>query len=121
MPSVVRWLVFVIAAIVMLALPASSAAQVRRYPLESAGGLRLHNVAAAPAVLAGKKGLRVTISDDGNRQLQSMTPDQQALFEQLAVIEGLEFSNGVIEVEIAGEPAPGAGRGRAGSSASRSA
>ena len=114
MPSVVRWLAFVIAAIVMLTLPASSAAQVRRYPLQSASGLRLHNVAVAPAVLQKKKGLRVTISDEANRQLQSMTPDQQALFEQLAVIEGLEFSNGVIEVEVAGEPAPGAGAGARG-------
>ena len=105
---------WILAAGVTLALPATSSAQVRRYPLESASGLRLYNVAAAPAVLSGKKGLRVTISDEATRQLQSMTPEQQALFEQLAVIDGLEFANGVIELEIAGEPAAGAGTGARG-------
>ena len=95
-------------------LPAVSAAQVNRYPLESPTGLRLHNVAAAPAVLDGKKGVRLTISGDATRRLQSLTPDQQALFEQLAVIEGLEFANGVIEVEIAGTPGAGAGGGARG-------
>src|SRR5688572_14087273 len=89
---------------VAVALPATSAAQVRRHPLESTSGLRLHNVAAEPAVLDGKKGLRLTISDEAARRLQSMTPEQQALFEELAVIEGLELANGVIEVEIGGAP-----------------
>ncbi len=104
---------FVLTAIA-ITLPAGSSAQVRRFPLESASGLRLHNVAAEPAVLEGKKGLRVAISEDASRRLQSMTPDQQALFEQLAVIEGLEFANGVIEVEIAGAPGPGAAGGARG-------
>jgi len=99
---------------VAVALPATSAAQVRRHPLESTSGLRLHNVAAEPAVLDGKKGLRLTISDEAARRLQSMTPEQQALFEELAVIEGLELANGVIEVEIAGAPAPGASGGARG-------
>jgi hypothetical protein len=49
----------------------------------------LHNVTAEPAVLDGKKGLRLTISEDAVRRLQSMTPERQALFEQLAAIEGL--------------------------------
>jgi hypothetical protein len=43
-----------------------------------------------------------------------MTPEQQALFEELALIEGLELANGVIEVELAGEPVPGAGGGARG-------
>lgn len=99
---------------VALALPAMAMAQSRSYPLESASGLRLHNVTATPAVLEGKKGLRITTSDDATRRLQAMTPDQQALFEQLAVIEGLEFSNGIIELEMAGEPAAGAASGARG-------
>ena len=105
---------WMLAASAALTLAATSAAQVRSYPLESASGLRLHNVAAAPAVLDGKKGVRLTISEDATRRAATMTPEQQALFEQLAVIEGLEFANGVIEVEIAGEPAPGAGSGARG-------
>ena len=105
---------FFILAASALVLSRSASAQERTYPLESAAGLRLHNVAAAPAVLDGKKGLRLTISDEAARRAQSMTPDQQAQMEQLAVIEGPEFANGIIELEMAGEPAPGAGSGARG-------
>jgi hypothetical protein len=77
--------------------------------LESAAGLRLHNVVAEPAVLQGKKGLRITPSEEARRRLQSMTPNEQLLFPQLASIEGLEFANGMIEAEIAGAQAPDAG------------
>jgi hypothetical protein len=44
-----------------------------------------------------------------------MTPEDRARISQLAVIEGLEFSNGVIEAEIAGAPSPGAPEGARGS------
>jgi hypothetical protein len=76
--------------------------------LDSTAGLRLHNVVAEPAVLQGKKGLRITPSEEARRRLQSMTPSDRLLFPQLAAVEGLEFANGVIEAEIAGAPAPGA-------------
>jgi hypothetical protein len=109
-----RLTLFGVIATAALTLPAVSLAQARRYPLESASGLRLHNVAAEPAVLDGKKGLRLTISEEAMRRLQGMTPEEQARFEQLASIEGLEFANGVIEVELAGAPAPGAGGGARG-------
>jgi hypothetical protein len=98
-----------LAAIGMLVLSMAPAAQTKRYPLDSTAGLRLHNVTAEPAVLQGRKGLRVTPSEEARRRLQSMTPDEQLRFPQLASIDGLEFANGVIEAEIAGEPAPGAG------------
>ena len=55
-------------------------------------------------------------SEEARRRLQSMTPDEQLLFPQLASIEGLEFANGVIEAEIAGvavasiRPAPNLNR-----------
>jgi hypothetical protein len=91
-----------------------AARQAKPYSLESAAGLRLHNVAVAPATLEGKKGVRVTISDEARRRFQQMTPDQQARFEQFAVIDGLEFTNGVIEAEIAGAPAPDAPAGARG-------
>jgi hypothetical protein len=106
-----------LAAFAALLLPGgggAASAQARQFPLESAAGLRLHNVTAEPATLDGKQGLRVTISNDAQRRLQQMTPEQQARFEQLVVVEGLEFSNGVIEAEIAGLPAPGAGAGARG-------
>ena len=110
----VRPTLWILSAAVALGPSLTASAQANRYPLESASGLRLHNVAAAPAVLDGKKGVRLTISEDAARRVATMTPEQQALFEQLAVIEGLEFSNGVIEVEIAGAPGPGAGGGARG-------
>jgi hypothetical protein len=113
-------LALTIIATLMVARPAS--AQDRHYPLESADRLRLYNVKAQPATLSDKKGLQVTISEDGVAQLERMTPEQRAQndLEQLAVIEGPDFSSGTIEVEIAGVPGPGAGGARGDSSGSPS-
>jgi hypothetical protein len=101
-------------AIAAVLLPHSLSSQARQYPLESTTGLRLNNVAAEAATLDGKKGVRVTISPDVERQAAAMTPEQRAQIEPLAVIEGTDFSSGVIEAEIAGTPAPGAGEGARG-------
>ncbi|HEV2669793.1 MAG TPA: hypothetical protein VGU74_01775 [Gemmatimonadales bacterium] len=85
-------------AMTSLVMTATLSAQARRYPLDSAAGLRLHNVTAEPATLEAKRGVRITAGSIAG-----------ADSEQLAVIDGLEFSNGVIEAEIAGAPAPTAG------------
>lgn len=76
---------------------------------------------AAPATLQGKKGIRVTMSEAAQRELTSKTREEQeklamsgGTVEQLAVIEGLEFDNGVIEAEIAGAPMTGAFTGARG-------
>jgi hypothetical protein len=106
-----KFRMFPLAAVGVLLLAPSLPAQAKRYPLESTAGLRLHNVVAEPAVLQGKKGLRITPSEEARRRLQSMTPDEQLFFPQLASIEGLEFANGVIEAEIAGAPAQDAPEG----------
>jgi hypothetical protein len=45
-------------AVVVLLRPGAAAAQAKSYALESAEGLKLHNVVAAPAMLEGKKGVR---------------------------------------------------------------
>ena len=105
---------FVLIALAYTAFSEITTAQGRQYALEAVTGLRLHNVTAQPATLAGKKGIRVTISDEGQQRYQRMTPEEQAAFEQLAIVEGLEFGNGVIELEIAGAPAPGAAAGARG-------
>jgi hypothetical protein len=97
-----------------LFLPGAALAQAKQYPLESVNDLQLHNVKAEPATLQGKKGLRLTISDEALRRVEGMTPEQRVQLEQLAPIDGLEFSDGVIEAEIAGAPAPGAGEGARG-------
>jgi hypothetical protein len=99
-------------AIALTLLGPWSAAQVAHLPLETADGLRLHNVAVEPAVLGGRKGLRVTLSDETLRRFTSMTVDEvndiQARVGQYAVVEGVELSDGVITAEVAGAPAPGA-------------
>jgi hypothetical protein len=79
-----------LAVLATLASARSGSAQERQYPLEATDGVRLHNVAAQPATLTGKKGLRVTLSEEGAAQLQRMTPEQRAQgdIEQLVVIEG---------------------------------
>ena len=94
-----------------LLVPQTSAGQARQYALESAKGLRLHNVAAEPAVLEGKKGVRLTMSEE---TLRVTPPQGLANIEQLAVIDGLDFANGIIEAEIAGALAPNAGEGARG-------
>jgi hypothetical protein len=103
--------------VVFLALIAPTgvaSGQIQRYALESGSGLRLHNVAVAAATLENRKGLRLTVSDEALGRMQQMTPEQRAQQEELAVIEGLEFSNGVIELEVAGAPAAGAPEGARG-------
>jgi hypothetical protein len=103
---------FSVAAAVALAVSGSDARQAKHYPLESADGLALHNVTAEPATLQGKKGLRVTMSEEASRRLQAGTPQDQ--LQRLAVVAGLDFADGIIEAEIAGEPAPSAPEGARG-------
>jgi hypothetical protein len=91
-----------------LLMQAEPAGQARQFALASAEGLRLHNVVAEPAALEGKKGVRVTISDEARKRLDAGPMDQ------LAVIDGTDFGNGVIEAEIAGAPAPDAPAGARG-------
>jgi hypothetical protein len=91
-----------------LFLPAAASAQTqpKSYALESPAGLKLHNVVAEAAVLQGKKGVKLAFPPEA--------PRPQSEVDQLAWFEGVEFSNGVIEAEIAGAPAPGAGEGARG-------
>ena len=79
------------------------------YALETADGLRPHNVTVTPATHEGKRGVRVAVSDDARRR---MAAGEQ--LDELAVIDGTDFNNGVIEAEIAGAPGPNAGEGARG-------
>jgi hypothetical protein len=111
--SAIRSVWLVVAASAVLIVP-TAARQAKHYPLESTDGLRLHNLAAEPVTLQGKKGLRVTMSEETLRRLPTMTPEDQSQLQQFASIEGVDFANGAIEAEIAGEPAPGAPEGARG-------
>lgn len=98
---------FTLAAVIsaVLLLPGSIAGQTTRHPLESPDGLVLRNLTATPAVLHGKKSVRLT---------QSGEPRQPPFLEELAILPDPVFSNGVIEVELAGAPQPGATEGARG-------
>jgi hypothetical protein len=91
-----------------LLLPTTIASQAKDYALDSTTGLRLVNLVAQPATLQGKKGVRLTVDEAARKQTG------QAGIEQLARIDGLEFSNGTIEAEIAGAPIEGASGGARG-------
>src|SRR5687768_7655616 len=94
--SAIKSTLLTVAISVGLLVPGTAARQAKHYPLESTAGLRLHNVAAQPATLQGRKGLRVTGSEEAQRRLQTMTLDEVVRFPQLASIDGLDFANGVI-------------------------
>ena len=72
--------------------------QAKVLPLETAAGIRVNNLKITPATLDGKKGVQLTSTG----------------VEEVALIEGVEFDNGVIEAELAGTPGPGAGEGARG-------
>lgn len=101
-------LVLVILAVL---LPCAVSAQARRFPFEAVQGLRLHNVIAQPATHKGRRAVRVVVD---TAHLRERAGGNQADVELLAAIEGLEFSSGVIEAEVAGTPAPGAFEGARG-------
>jgi hypothetical protein len=92
--------------VIVLLIAGRASSQVKEYPLQSTEGLTLYNVAADPATLQGRSGLRVTASEAAKRA--------QGQVEQLARLKDVEFSNGVIEVELAGAPAPDAPEGARG-------
>jgi hypothetical protein len=98
----------------LLLIPAVTSGQDKSYPLETRDGLTLHNVSAEPVTHEGRKGLRVTIAKDLVDRIKPETPGQGSVVEELAVIDGSDFSRGVIEAEIAGQPAPGAFEGARG-------
>lgn len=93
-----------------------SSPQVREFALESADCLVPHNVAVSPAVLDGRSGLRLTLADATRQELERLPPAQrqQRVVHQLARVTDLDFASGVIEVELAGAPAPDAGAGARG-------
>ena len=85
-----------IGALAAACLTGNLQAQETEHPLTSVDGLQLINVQAESVEHDGKLGLRVA-SADGYTEGGT-----------LVLIEDLVFEDGVIELELAGEPAPGA-------------
>ncbi|MBL9200136.1 MAG: hypothetical protein JNL39_06495 [Opitutaceae bacterium] len=102
------------------------AAQERRLPLDTAHGLALHHAEATPATFKGRAALRLTAppaapgSAPGAAAAKKKGAGKKggggeaARTDHLAIVEGLEFADGTIEVDIAGEPGAGAAGGARG-------
>jgi len=85
----------------------------QRYPLTSTDGLRSHNVTVVAVTYEGKRGVRLVVADSVRRAIEGRPIEQQQI-ETFAVVEGTDFNDGVIELEVAGAPAPGATGGARG-------
>ena len=110
---------------VLLASASVAYPQSKSLALSSAEGLTLHNIIATPATLQGKKGLKLTGPPSAERP---GPPTKGGLKkggggpggpeanrqDHLALLDGVEFTNGTIEVDLAGEPGAGAAGGARG-------
>ncbi len=85
-------------ALVAAALPARSPAQTRTFSLDSLEGLKPLKAVAAAVTYKGRKAIRVT--EPPGKPVESD--------ERLVIVEGTAFQGGVIEVDLAGQPAAGA-------------
>lgn len=105
------------------------AASAEDIPLTPGDRLELLNVKAEAETFKGKQGIRVEISDEAKKRAQALARRRQAAaktgtkkagggergrIEVLSIVKDLEFSNGTIELDIAGEPASDAGGGARG-------
>ena len=89
------------------------AAETAKFPLVSLQGLTPHNVVAAPSTLLGKPGLRVAPvpATDGSAKAEVAGGGDT---DELVILDGTDFGDGVIEAEIAGDIRPGADEGARG-------
>jgi hypothetical protein len=90
--SALRTVGWTVLALALAPLTAARQSPAKLYPLESTEGLRMQDLAAQAETFQGRKCVRITSTG----------------VEQVAVIAGQEFDNGVIEAEIAGAPGAGA-------------
>ena len=122
----------------VLVLASSVHAQTKSLKLNTAAGLTLHNAAAAPVKFKGKSAIQLMISPEAAARLESPAPPPPAESKKggtkkaaqkkgsvppppapnrvdvLALVDGVEFGNGTIELDLTGEPGPGAGGGARG-------
>ena len=81
---------------IALLLATACLSQTRTLQLDSLNGLKQHNVTAAPATHQGRRAVRVT-------ETAGQSEDR------LLIVSGTDFQDGVIEIDVAGRPAAGAG------------
>ena len=94
-----------LAALVFFLGAASGLTQVRTrtVPLDDLNEVKSRNVKTEPASYKGRKALRVTDADPAARD-----------GERLVLLSKTQFQDGVIEIDLTGEPGPGAGEGARG-------
>jgi hypothetical protein len=90
-----------VAAAVVLAIPLHAATKPGRFAVESGEGLELVHVVPKPVTYQGQKALRL----DGEKNSSG---------ESLALLTGSEFTDGTIDVDLAGQPAAGSDAGARG-------
>lgn len=111
----------------LAAAPIQGSAQGRELALNGTAGLALHNTEAAPVAFKGRPALKLTAAAAPAAAAPAPgAPKQKGAGkagpgaaeagrrDHLALVDGLEFGNGTIEVELAGEPGPGAAGGARG-------
>lgn len=105
-----RRLLFTISGILLFGLDSVTAAisaevPVRRFALTTTAGLVPHNVTVEPATFKGKRALRVAVTPEVSRMPEYIAGRIEP--ESFVRIDGLGFTNGTIEVEVASAPAEG--------------
>jgi hypothetical protein len=110
-----------LSALALVSVHAPAAERPHRFPLTSPDGLLLHNVAAQATTLHGHKGLQIVMLEEIQARIRSLdsagrqrAAESGQIPEQLAIVDGLEFGDGTIEIEIAGEPMSGVFEGARG-------
>jgi hypothetical protein len=110
--------------------PLAAFAQHRSLPLDTANGLTLHHATATPGSFKGKAALQLASPAGAPAASPAANPapgspkagktkgggpaSEAGRLDHLALVDGLEFSNGTIEVDLTGEPGPGATGGARG-------
>jgi hypothetical protein len=106
----------------VLFLSGEGLAQSKELTLDSADGLILHKVSAEPVTYKGRKAIKVLAPSEarpqqarvGSRDVAGGRGGAGPAEENFVFIEGVDFHNGVIEVDVAGLPRSDAGAGSRG-------
>lgn len=91
----------------LLTLTLATSAHAKSLTLKNATGLTLHHAAASSTTFNDRAALRLVSTDDPARA-------DGIRHDHLAILDGVTFGNGTIEVDVAGSPSPGASGGARG-------
>ncbi len=81
----------------------AASAETKTYPLTTLEGTTNKEVVATPVVYKGQEGLHVTVSPE-HKSIEEGGCDNCTF----VALDGIDFANGTIEIEVAGKPTEGA-------------